>query len=339
MISVGCGGRARARARRRVCALAACGAGAIALAPVPAFAGGTPAGTNIQNVATATYDVPGGGTADVASNTVTIRVDELIDVAVAWADPADVAVTPGAASQLLRFTVTNGGNGPERFALSTVAAQGGDDFDPVVTAIFLDANGNNAYDAGVDTLYVAGSNDPLLGADESIAVFVLSSIPPGGQDQARGRVDLVATARTGTGAPGTAFAGQGEGGGNAVIGATGGRAQDDGWYRLSAASLAFVKSASVADPYGGVTQVPGSVITYTLVATVSGSGALPNLRVSDPIPAGTTYQPGSIRLEGTSLTDAADGDSGRFTGSAIEVGLGSVPAGASRTVSFRVTID
>ena len=310
------------------------------VAPAPVHAAGTPAGTNIKNVATATYEpIPGGPATSIDSNTVTLTVDELLDVAVAWGDPADVVASPGATGQVLRFTVSNGGNGTESFTLGTVANGGGDDFDPAVTSVVLDSNGNNAYDAGIDTVYVAGSNDPELDADEAITVFIVSSIPAGSSDTQRGKVDLTAAAKTGTGAPGTSFAGMGQGGGNAVVGATGADALDDGWYKIAKAAISFAKSAAVADPWGGTTQSPGATITYTLTATVSGTGSLGNVRIIDPIPVGTTFAPGSIILDGTALSDSDDGDAGRFTGTGIAVGLGTLASGASRTVSFQVKID
>ena len=305
----------------------------------PAYAAGTPAGTSITNVATATYELPGGGEASVDSNVVTLKVDELLDVSVAWGDPADVATSAGLGGQVLKFTVTNAGNGAESFTLGTLANGGGDDFDPSVTGIVLDTNGNGAYDAGIDTAYASGGNDPQLDPDQSIAVFVLSSIPAGAADGHRGRIDLTAVARTGSGAPGTSFAGLGQGGGDAVVGATGADAEDDGYYRVAQATVAFVKSAAVADPFGGTASAPGATITYTLAATVSGSGSLANLRVSDSVPTGTSYKAGSLTLEGSPLTDAADADSGSFTGTGIAVGLGTVAAGTTRTVTFQVKID
>jgi uncharacterized repeat protein (TIGR01451 family) len=308
--------------------------------PAPVHAAGTPAGTNINNVATATYEVtPGGPETKVDSNTVTLKVDELLDVAVVSADPSDVSASPGAANQVLRFTVSNGGNGVESFTLGTVGNGGGDDFDPAVTSVVIDSNGNNAYDAGVDTVYVAGSNDPELDADQAITVFVLSTIPAGATDTQRGKVELTAAAKTGTGAPGTSFAGLGQGGGDAVVGATGADAADNGWYKVASAAISFNKSAKVADAWGGTTQAPGATITYTLTATVSGTGSLGNVRISDPVPAGTSFAPGSITLDGAALSDADDGDAGRFTGSAIAVGLGTLASGASRTVTFKVKID
>ncbi len=305
----------------------------------PAMAAGTPAGTQIDNVATATWELPSGGQSSVDSNVVSLKVDELLDVTVASGDAADVATQPGLAGQLLTFLVTNAGNGTEKFTLAAVANGGGDDFDPSVTSIVLDANGNGAYDAGLDTVYVAGANDPELDPDESLSVFILSTIPLTPADGDRGRADLGAVAATASGAPATSFAGLGQGGGDAVVGATGADGSDDGHYRVARASVAFIKSASVADPFGGASQVPGATITYTLAATVSGSGSVANLRVSDAVPAGTAYQAGSLTLEGNPLTDAADADAGSFTGTGIAVGLGTVPAGSTRTITFQVKID
>lgn len=312
---------------------------AAGLSATPALAGGTPAGTNITNVATATYELANGNEASVDSNKVTLVVDELLDVTVASAEPADVIGSPALTGAVLRFTVTNAGNGSEAFELVAAANGGGDDFDPVVTGVILDSNGNGAYDAGVDLPYVGGANDPELAPDEAKSVFVLSTLPAGVTDAQRGKVQLQARAKTGSGTPGTAFAGAGQGGGNAVVGATGGAADDEAWYKIAAAAIAFAKSAIVADPFGGTTQGPGAIVTYTLTATVTGSGSLANVRVTDPVPEGTTYQAGSIVLDAGALTDAQDADRGRFTGSAIEVGLGTLAAGSTRTIRFQVKID
>lgn len=333
-----CGFYSGRRGLRRWGAASAFAAGTLCAA-APARAAHTPAGTIINNNATATYDVPGGGQSTVTSNTVSLTVDELLDVGVASTDGGDVSVNPGGVNQVLTYRVTNAGNGSEAFKLSARDNAGGDDFDPATTSLVLDANGNGVYDPGVDTVYVAGANDPVLAPDGSVVVFVLSSIPAGATNGQRGRVDLVAVAATGSGAPGTTFAGQGQGGGNAVVGATGAKAEDDGYYAVAAASVAFVKSATVADPFGGATQVPGSIVTYRLVATVSGSGSLANLHIADAIPAGSTFRPGSITLEGAALSDAADADAGEFAAGGIAVRLGTVAAGTTRTVTFQVSID
>ena len=56
-------------------------------------------------------------------------------------------------------------------------------------------------------------------------------------------------------------------------------------------------------------------------------------------PADTTYVAGSLKLDGATLTDAADADAGRSGTSGISVDLGTVSGGSSRTVTFQVTID
>lgn len=304
-----------------------------------AHAAGTTAGTTISNTAEATYTTPGGTTATVPSNPVDLRVDELLNVTVASSDPGDVASAPGSTNQVLSFTVTNTGNGSEAFRLSAINALGGDQFDPSTTSVVLDTNGNGVYDAGVDTVYSAGTNDPVLAPDASIRVFVLSTIPGSATDGQRGQTDLTATAVTGSGTPGTSFAGQGQGGGDAVVGATTATGRDDGFYVVSAATLTFTKSATVADPFGGTRTVPGAVITYTLVATIGGSGTLANLAAGDPIPANTTYVANSITLQGASQTDAADADAGEFAASRVSVRLGTLSGGQTRTVTFKVTVN
>ena len=310
----------------------------VGLSATPAFAQGTVAGTMINNKATASYDGPA-GEQTIESNTVSLRVDELLNVTVASVDSGDVSATSGATSRVLRFDITNSGNGSEAFRLTANGNVGGDDFNPTVTSIVIDSNDNGVYDAGTDTVYVPGSNDPVVAPDTTLRIFVLSTIPVSATDGQRGIVELNATAVTGSGPAGTTFLNVGQGGGNAVVGATTATANATGRFIISQATAVLAKSASVADPFGGTTLVPGSIITYSIAATVSGSGSMTNLRIGDTIPDGTTYQTNSIALDGAPLTDAADADAGRFASGAIAVSLGNVSAGTTRTVTFRVTID
>ena len=304
-----------------------------------AHATGTTAGTVIANTAQATYTDTNGATVTVPSNTANVRVDEILNVAVAKADPGDVAVQPGSTNQPLSFTVTNTGNGSEAFRLSPNNTISGDAFDPTTTSLVLDSNGNGVYDPGVDTVYSPGSNDPVLNPDSSIKIFVLSTIPGSATDGQRGATDLTATAVTGSGTPGTSFPGQGTGGSDAVVGATTASGQDRGYYIVSAATVSFNKTASVLDPFGGSKAVPGAVITYTLVATVSGSGSLTNLAAGDTAPANTTYQPGTITSQGSPITDVTDADAGEFASNRVTVRFGNVAAGQTRTVTFKVKIN
>jgi uncharacterized repeat protein (TIGR01451 family) len=308
-----------------------------AMAAQPAVAAGTRAGTTISNTASASFD-NGGGTQNVTSNTVDMLVDELLNVTVASNNPADVTTTPGATNGVLSFTVTNTGNGVEAFAITSNANGGGDDYNPAVTSIVID-DGDGVYEPGIDTVYVPGTNDPLLNPDQSVTIFIVATTPGTVVDGNRGIVELVAAARTGTGAPGTSFAGQGEGGGDAVVGSTRADGNDDGAFVVSTASVSLVKSATVSDPLGGSEPIPGATITYTIVATVSGSGSVSGLNITDAVPANTTFVPGSITLGGTAQTDAADADAGRLSSGSVIVNLGTVAGGNTRTVTFRATIN
>ena len=305
--------------------------------PMQAEAAGTRAGSTISNTASASFDA-GGGTTTIDSNRVDLLVDELLDVTVDSSNPADVPTTPGATGQVLTFSVTNNGNGVEAFALTTIANAGGDDYDPAVTQIYLD-NGDGLFDSSTDALYTPGANDPSFDPDESVTVFVLATTPGSAADGNRGIISLAAAAKTGTGDPGDSFAGQGEGGGDAVVGSTGADGQDAGAFLVSAATVTLVKSAVVTNSLSTADPIPGATITYTIVATVAGSGSVNGLAITDDIPADTSYVPGSITLGGSALSDAADADAGNYNGTRINVALGTVAGGQTRTVTFRTTID
>lgn len=311
--------------------------------PSSVYAAGTIAGTTIQNTASATYDAGGGGTSSISSNTVTLTVDELLDVTVVSTDPSDVPTTPGATQSVLTFTVTNNGNGDEAFTLGTVSTNGGDDYDPTNVQIWLD-NGDGVFDSNTDTLYTPGSNDPVLAPDQSRTVFVIATTPTTVADGNRAQVVLTAESNTvlangNNNTPGHTMVGLGPNGGNAVVGATGADSEDDGFYKVSAATVALVKSAVVKDMWGGAEPVPGAVITYTITANVTGSGSIASLNITDPVPAGTTYVPGTITVGGAVQTDAVDSDAGSFTGNVVTANIGTVAGGQNRTVTFDVKIN
>ena len=305
------------------------------MAPGVAHATGVTAGTLIQNTATATY-TSGASGGTIQSNTVTVKVDELLDVAV-----AGLTTTPaiaGAGNVVLEYSVTNTGNGPEAFDLVVNPAVAGNGFDAVVQQIVVD-NGNGIYEPGIDLVLPAGTPTPLIAADGSVKIFVIVSLPAGATDGQTSQVQLTANAVTGTGTPGTVFAGQGDGGGDAVVGSSTASKNANDALIASLATVSLVKSASVVDPFGGSQPVPGAVVTYTLTATVNGSGQADALHVTDVIPAGTTYQAGTLTLDSTALTDANDVDAGQASASGVDVNLGTVAGGSSKVVKFNVKIN
>lgn len=314
----------------------------IGLLSPSAFAVGTAAGTDITNTATVSYEV-GGNPVTEDSPPVVVTVAEIIDVDVT-VQTAQVPVAPGDVNQAALFTVTNTGNGTETFSLAALSALPGDDFDPVLSApdsLFFDTDGSGDLSAG-DQAYIPGTNDPVLAADASVSILVVNDIPAGLLDGNLGETQLTATSTTGTGVAGTVVAGGGDGGVDALIGTTEGDDDAIAEYLVETINLTVDKAATVTDPFGGNTAVPGATIVYTITTTVTGAGVATAVVVDDPIPADTTYQAGSLRLNGAVLTDAADADAGEFVTAtpAITVALGDLTdAAGPQVVEFTVVID
>jgi uncharacterized repeat protein (TIGR01451 family) len=321
---------------------------ALLLAVSGAHALGTAAGTDITNTASVTADV-GGSPVTATSNPHIVTVAELIDVDVTLLSIGNVLVNTPATAQVLTYRVTNTGNGIDVFALTVNDLIGGDDFDPLPNSIYFDANATGLYEAGLDTLYVPGANDPVLDANlpasDDIVVFVLRDIPAALASGNLGDSELLAVSNTGAGLPGTVIAGAGEAGTDAIVGTTGGDDQGQGTYQVSSVTLAIAKSSVVADPFGGSQPIPGATITYTLVVTATGVGNADATTLTDAIPANTSYVAGSMTHNAAPLTDASDApvDDADFavtTPGAISVGLGSLPAGGpAETITFQVTIN
>lgn len=303
----------------------------------PALAEGVSAGTLIENTASATYE-DGDGPQTVQSNTVSVRVDELLDVTVTSLDSGPVGAAPGEA--VLTFEITNQGNGPEAFSLTANSAVAGNDFDTTITSIAIDTNGNGTYDPGVDEILTGPETTPVLDADGVLTVFVVVEVPAGATDAQTSDVELLAEAVTGTGAPGTSFSGQGVDGGDAIVGATGADGTAIGSLLVGITSVELTKSVSVVDPFGGTSVVPGSVATFTITAEVAGGGSVDSLVVIDVIPTDTTYVAGTLTLDGNPLTDAAGDDEGQASDTdGISVDLGTAPGGSTYAITFDVTID
>ena len=311
-------------------------AAALLLAAHAVGANPVPAGTLIESTAKATYN-EGGLARTVTSNTVKVRVDELLGVAAASLDAGPVTV--GSGPRVLTFLVSNTGNGPEALALEVVTAVPGNTFEATKDSIAVDSNDNGVYDPGVDAVLPAPGSTAILPAGSAQRVFVIVGVPAGTADGAQSTVNLIARTATGTGAPGTVFAGAGEGGGYAVVGADGGMAMATGQMVASASTVTLVKSASVSDPFGGTSATPGATITYAITASVTGSAPIDALAITDAVPAGTRYLAGSLRLDSAPLTDAPGDDAGEGSAAGITVTLGSVEGGTSRTVTFAVLIE
>lgn len=312
------------------------------LAAPPAWSVGTPAGTVIDNVATVSFDRAGVSTT-LDSNTVTFMVLERLDVVVTLQSP-QVVVAPGAVDRSILFTVANTGNGNDEIEFSIDSVLAGDDFDPVpaVPAIYFDTDSSGDFSVG-DVAYVPGGNNPQLAADESVDMLLVNSIPGAVTNGSLGRSQLTAMSSTGTGVPGATLAGVGDGGLDAILGASGGTAAAFGEYVTSDVEISMLKSVVVSDPLGGTEPTVGATLTYTVTVEVLNGATIAAGTFSDPIPDSTTFVANSIVLNGGNLTDAIDVDPGELDSSgspAVVVRLGDLTlADGVQTIEFQVTID
>jgi hypothetical protein len=171
-----------------------------------ALAVGTDAGTPIDNFATVDYKVSGVGQTAINSPVTQFVVDQVVDLTVAEADGADTDVSPSQLDAVARFTVTNTGNETQDFDLSIADLVGGtvfgntDNINLDALTFVIDANGNDVYDAGTDTVATfidELSADDLTAnvlLDNVISVFILGDLPAAANDGDAANIELTATA-------------------------------------------------------------------------------------------------------------------------------------------------
>jgi len=113
-------------------------------------------------------------------------------------------------------------------------------------------------------------------------------------------------------------------------------------FDVRAPDVALVKAATDLD---GAPLLLGDAVTYTITATnglVLGEPAV-DLIVTDPVPAGMAYTPGTLEVSGdgvtwTPLSDAVDADDGHVTGALVTAYAGDLAPGDSFYVRFDVTV-
>lgn len=332
--------------------------GLLLIAPQLAFAVGTSAGTTISNSATLNYVTGIGPPSTVTSNTVSFVVDKKVNLIVAEVSGSATSVSSGQTGAVTTFSVTNLSNGLQGFNLTAALVSGNpagappfaaNNFSATGLMAFADANNNGIYEPLIDTATSISS----LAADVSQKVFIVGNIPATALNGQQSVVSLTATvvapttmaALVPTAGPNTA-------GVDIVFADSAGMAAGDiardakhsayAAYLAGGVNLALIKSvASVLDPKGTAVLMPGSVMTYQIVTTLSGQGTATNLVITDPIPANTTYVPGSIVVNGVAKTDAADADNAQFIAATktVSISPGNVAAPVNLVITFRATIN
>ena len=277
-------------------------AGGVALMPTAQAAAPT-AGSNISNIATASYTDGNGASKTVTSNevkTIVLQVSSFTLVA-----DRNATINPNGTATL-SHTLTNTGNGTDTFTLN-VSQLGGDDFDLNNVHIYLDSNQDGLPDNNTEITSVT------LTANQSVGIIVVSTVPVTQTDGQKAQYTLNATAGFDTSVT---------------------RFNTDTVTVSAGASMQIQKSASVAS------VAPNGDITYTLTYKNTGNGAAPFVTIKDTLPNTVTYNAGSGLWSGssTALTDAAGGDPAGIdyrydSGSkAVYVSLTNGPANSTCTV-------
>lgn len=287
-----------------------------------AFAGGTPAGSQITSTASATYLVGGVNDGDptmrgnVLSNQVTIRVDELIEMTANRL--YEVPVSKGTTATI-SWTLSNVGNGEEAFSLTvepgdSQMAKGA----VTVEQVAFDENRNGIYDPGIDRIFtVSGDTRTFVTSrllpDTDIRIIAtikhnLSATPQEADwKNLTAEINMMATAVTGKGKAGTVFSGAGDLGTDAVMGVSAGELTSTNLITITdianASDITLQKTAKVSNQFGGIQAIPGATITYTIKTYIS-KGAAANFVISNPIPSNTVYQDGTLKYGSNDFYDA-----------------------------------
>ncbi len=339
---------------------------AIALASTaPALAAGTTAGTSITNTATINYQV-GGVSQPAISDGDTFVVDREVDLTVAELGNATTIVAPGQTGAVTSFTLTNSSNAVLDFALAVsqtaggVASHGGTDNFDVTSPVIYRETGTVA---GFDATDVVVTFVDELAADANVTLYVVANVPAGRVTNDVANIRLTATAREGgtvggaVGAAITQTSGANTSGMDTVFGDAAGPADaardgahsDDDDYTVQTAALTLDKRSTViSDLINGTTNpklIPGATVEYCIAVTNAAGGAAANtINVTDILPTTLTYVANSIRLNGTTtgLVCNTDGAAGGSYNSGTREASGTittVPAGSTRTLVFRATVN
>jgi uncharacterized repeat protein (TIGR01451 family) len=305
-----------------------------------AWAAGTAAGTDIDNMAMVIYSVGGVSQTPIesseAGNSVpgngtptTFKVDKKIDLLVTAGSGTNVV--PGAAAGAptsLAFTLKNEGNSTESFNLTPSQVAAGDDFDTsgcTVTSPALPVS---------------------LAADASTAVTVQCAVPASSGTVTNGAtslVDLLAQESTGL----TETAGADTANTVDVVFADDTGTATDGanrnakhsaanTYTINTADLTVTKVSAVTnDPFNGAVnpkRIPGATIEYTItIANAAGAQDATNLQLNDALQADLTFV--SCNPSGVAGVTCS------YSAPNVTTSAFTLPGGSTETLTITATVN
>jgi uncharacterized repeat protein (TIGR01451 family) len=311
---------------------------AVMVVPQAVYAGGTRAGTQVDNTALISWNA--GSIGYTTSDTATFFVDELIHLQVTNNGATALTVWPGELERPLAFDVQNAGNSTIDIRVSAV----GDGALFVTDVELWYDDGDGTFDSTLDANLGAGPYDTLsIPVDTVFTYFIVADVPASPTTaNTPDAYDLLVTAINGAGNAITADNGAAFDGTEVQqimaddSGTAAGDADYDGsdsaraTYNLVWATLSLTKTYSVIDSNpmnSGQHAVPGATVRYRLVVSNSGSAPATSLSITDSTPAGTTF--GGVQSASAGTVAGTD---------PVVWNINSLAAGTSENLVFDVTI-
>ncbi len=268
----------------------------------PAVWAQTPAGTQISSFAQASYEAPNGLTFLAYSDTLLMVVAQ---VAGTDLEPPRSAVSDPGITTVFSHTLTNMGNGTDSMTVVVSSQLGW----PV--QMHRDMNADGVLDAGDPPV----TGPITLAMGDVVALLVAIDVP--GLATVRGTIDTISVVVTSQTDPSIS----------------------DGLLDvLEIRDVGIVVSLNKL--VDRTTATIGDILTYTISYSASGTNTATNFEIKDLSPIGTSYVPGTLRWNGTLLTDAAGDDAGVFEvgGNRVVFRIGTIQGGDSGTVTFQVRV-
>ncbi len=88
----------------------------------------------------------------------------------------------------------------------------------------------------------------------------------------------------------------------------------------------------------GKAVIQGDVLAYQLVIKNSGTGSATSLTLTDALPFGVSYQPGSLTVNGVKQSDVCDNDAACFVKGAVRMDYPSVQVGDAVIITFNAKV-